>query len=336
MELDLAQLHSISRHPGIKAEVITRSEFINNACKNDDRYRAPLISLLVTFPMSIHSQVNTHRAFSRNSASTRAINIELQCAQVEANPFVPHRVYKNGKGMHSVVLCSPDETLEFQHKYRQAAMRAVEQVRDMSSLNVHKQHLGRMLIPFAWQTVIITATEFENFIAQRVGHDAQPEISDLAYAMLIAMSPYDTYNNRTIIVDPNDPESVNAWHIPFYSLSPHRSNTDDLLETILASMAKCARVSYANHGLDTSREADRRLDTKLIKDHHLSPVEHIALSLPRQHSGRKTPSYMFNLTKELREFFGTPEFVNPSSNFSNDWLQLRKIVPYEHNAWAKA
>ena len=53
-------------------------------------------------------------------------------------------------------------------------------------INLHKQLVNRMLEPFAWITVIITATEWANFFTQRTHEDAQPELKHIADLMLAA------------------------------------------------------------------------------------------------------------------------------------------------------
>ena len=47
-------------------------------------------------------------------------------------------------------------------------------------INLHKQLVNRILEPFAWITVIVTATEWANFFTQRTHEDAQPELKHIA------------------------------------------------------------------------------------------------------------------------------------------------------------
>ena len=64
----------------IKAEVLARS--INP--QGDE-----LITYLLVYPRFIHSELMTHRMFSRNSASSRAIPFERMVKMVEEDPFIP-------------------------------------------------------------------------------------------------------------------------------------------------------------------------------------------------------------------------------------------------------
>lgn len=58
-----------------------------------------LTTLEVTFPRFILAEVNTHRMFSRNSASSRAIPPEKQIERVMEHPFIPETFNTRVKGM---------------------------------------------------------------------------------------------------------------------------------------------------------------------------------------------------------------------------------------------
>ena len=62
---------------------------------NDDR----LTSLEVTLPRIMLAELNTHRVFSRNSASSRAIPTRKQLKMVMEEPFVPDIFGRNQPGM---------------------------------------------------------------------------------------------------------------------------------------------------------------------------------------------------------------------------------------------
>ena len=48
-----------------------------------------ITSFLLTYPRFIHSELMTHRMFSRNSASSRAIPFEKMVKMIEEDPFIP-------------------------------------------------------------------------------------------------------------------------------------------------------------------------------------------------------------------------------------------------------
>src|SRR5665811_381869 len=60
-----------------------------------------LTTLEVTFPRFVLAEFNTHRVFSRNSASSRAIPIVKQLRRVLEQPFVPLEFGSNQPGMQA-------------------------------------------------------------------------------------------------------------------------------------------------------------------------------------------------------------------------------------------
>ena len=48
-----------------------------------------ITTMLLTYPRFIHGEVLTHRMFSRNSASSRAIPFEKMYKMVAEDPFIP-------------------------------------------------------------------------------------------------------------------------------------------------------------------------------------------------------------------------------------------------------
>src|ERR1700722_20098868 len=74
----------------IKAKIIADSI---NPCGNR------LTTFVLEFPRMILAELNTHRMFSRNSASSRAIPFETMLKSVRENPFIPMRFQKEHKGM---------------------------------------------------------------------------------------------------------------------------------------------------------------------------------------------------------------------------------------------
>jgi hypothetical protein len=250
-----------SRHPGITARIVADSQ---GAGFGEIR----LTSVLVTFPLFIQAELNTYRVFSRNSASSRAIPDKVQIDAVRQRPFIPHRVYAKAKGMHSTQLLDPSLTALFQETYRQLSIAAANNAELLSETGAHKQHVGRILAPYAWQTVLITADEWENFFLQRLAEDAQPEINDLAWAIYQAME-----SSEPSVLKPGD------WHIPFDPGPEY-----DIVDRITFAVANCARVSYTKHGIESTLESCQTRVNKLLSDKHLSPFEHVAQYNPVNHN----------------------------------------------------
>ena len=132
-----------------------------------------ITTFLLTFPRIILAEFNTHRAFSRNSASSRAIPFKKMVESVENNPFIPIAWQKDHKGMQGTEYLdkvphggSSDEDFAYD-MWLEARDAAVENAKQLNNLGVTKQLCNRILEPYMWHTVICTATDYENFFKLR-------------------------------------------------------------------------------------------------------------------------------------------------------------------------
>ena len=250
-----------------------------------------LTTFEVTFPRIVLAEFNTHRALSRNSASSRAIPVERMIARVEADPFIPTYWGANQKGMQAEREIDSGHRVVAESLWRAAVEDAVLNARRLLALGVHKQLANRLLEPFMWQTVIVTATDYENFFALRNHPDAQPEIREVASRM---ESLY-----RTAIPVPVE---VGFWHMPLLddteALKADGYSEDELRRI---SVGRCARVSYLTHDGKRDPKADLDLYERLRFSGHMSPFEHVAMA-----GAEKVQS----------------------GNFTG-WVQLRKMVSGE-------
>jgi thymidylate synthase ThyX len=127
-----------------------------------------ITTMLVTFPRFILAELNTHRMFSRNSASSRAIPFEKMVKMVQEDPFIPIAWQKDHKGMQGTEYFTSDIDIEANEiKWNAAKERAIKTTISLHDLGVTKQLCNRLLEPFMWHTVIVTATEWENFFKLR-------------------------------------------------------------------------------------------------------------------------------------------------------------------------
>jgi thymidylate synthase ThyX len=225
-----------------------------------------LTTLEVTFPRFVLAEFNTHRMFSRNSASSRAVPTSKLLERVETDPVLPLEWGRNKAGMSADDLLSPEEESQARHVWLSARDGAVARARELVELKVHKQELNRVLEPFLWHTVIVTATEWENFFALRCAPTAQPEIRAAAVRMRDALA-----------AGTPAPVALGAWHVPLVQ-HDERQLPLDLQKKI--SAARCARVSYLTHEGKREIEKDVALYERLRHDRHLSPFEHVATPTP--------------------------------------------------------
>jgi thymidylate synthase ThyX len=225
-----------------------------------------LTTLEVTFPRFVLAEFNTHRSFSRNSASSRAVPTAKLIERAMADPAMPLEWGRNKAGMSASDLLPEEHAAEAMRVWLRARDDAASHARRLLELNVHKQELNRLLEPFLWHTVIVSATEWANFFELRCSPGAQPEIRTAALRMRDAM--------RASV-----PQRLEygQWHAPLIA-------ADELaleLETRRRiSAARCARVSYLTHQGTREIERDLELYDRLRNDGHLSPFEHVATPMP--------------------------------------------------------
>lgn len=276
----------------MKAEIIADS--INpKGCR--------LTTYILEYPRFIHAELLTHRVFSKNAASSRAIPIEKMIDQVMENPAMPVWWGKNQSGMQAkeeldnVIKSFVDPYLPSENDmmterglaerlWLRARDAAIIRVWELNKLGLHKQIANRILEPWFNIRVIISGTEFENFFALRAHPDAQPELQALAYLML------KEYNkSRPKLLQPGE------WHIPFgdnidsdrvfeeyvKKIPTHKVHLNSILEgKVKIAIARCARVSYFNYEGKDDYTADIKLCDRLFSSipRHLSPTEHVAQS----------------------------------------------------------
>lgn len=230
-----------------------------------------LTTFEVTFPRIVLAEFNTHRMLSRNSASSRAIPVEKRIAAVEADPFIPESFGRNQRGMQAGEALDGTEAAAAEHSWRVACRMAIGEARVLAGLGVHKQLANRLIEPFCWHTVIVSATEWRNFFGLRCHPAAQPEIRRIAEMM---RALYDASAPTRL--------HIGEWHLPLVSaeerveVAPHRLP--------LVSAGRCARVSYLTHDGRRDLAEDVRLANQLMADGHMSPFEHPAqaLAIPDQ------------------------------------------------------
>ncbi|MGW8180627.1 MAG: FAD-dependent thymidylate synthase, partial [bacterium] len=227
-------------------------------------FETPLWTLQLRYPRFIHSEFMTHRMFSRNASSSRAIPVSKMIEQVETDPAKPMKWGKNQPGMQASEELSPNEQVDAEVYWVGARDDALHWASHLLDLKVHKQIANRLLEPFQWIDVIVTATEWTNFFKLRNNPAAQPEMQQLAKTMLEAMT------KATLTkLDAGD------YHLPYVSTEERETLDEKTLVAI--SAARCARVSYRNH--DNSEPdigKDLELAQRLLEGPHASPFEHQA------------------------------------------------------------
>lgn len=280
-------------------------------------------TLLLRYPRFIHAEFMTHRVFSRNASSSRAIPVKTLIRDIRKDPAMPLHWGANQKGMQA--------HKELQGWKRKAAkglwlggmwvMTSIALLAD--KLGAHKQIVNRLVEPWSHINVLVTSTSWANFFALRDHPDAQPEIRALAIEMKAAM-------------DKSVPQVLKfgQWHLPFVlthteedGSQSYQVESDDgvwwgisLDEARKASVARSARTSYRLHdGSFPSLHKDLQLCDQLVGSEplHASPAEH-----------QCTPDYPFRSVSHPGEI---NEWAKPELHGNLEgYIQLRKTLPNEY------
>ena len=312
-----------------------------------------IVTWELEYPRIIHSELMTHRLFSRNAASSRAIPVKTLIEMVRQDPAYPERFGANKPGMqdhgidHDALVGAGYSALAW---WKLAGLSAARFAEELADAGYHKQVANRLLEPFQRMKTVLTATELENFWWLRVDADADPTIDALAAAMKESL-------------DKATPETLfpGEWHTPYvrhrYSLAQHdHSHLEprfdyvvddedgnevvvDVEEAKAISSSCCAQVSYRR--LNSTKDKALDIYGRLLSGAkvHASPFEHQA-----------TP--MQETCEEYSENYAGDCFVNVHwmidswekgiTHFSRDgrfwsgnmkgWIQHRQLLD-NHTKW---
>lgn len=274
------------------------------------------------YPRFIHAELMTHRVFSRNAASSRAIPTSKLVEIVRNNPVTPIFVGSNQPGMQAEKESEHKEI--FLEKWVELARYVADYVDELNKLNIHKQTINRLLEPFLPIKTLVTATDWENWFLLRDSEYAQPEIRELARSMKEEMEKYEY-------------KEVNApnWHLPYITEEDKayvKENYEDHYVEVLAflSASRCARVSYSLIPVSKkSIEDEIQKGIMLYKNKHMSPFEHQATPWLNTYQLRKF--YSENNMVDVVKWLTTPDSLAPrwldTRNFKG-WRQLRSFIEH--------
>lgn len=288
-----------------------------------------LITTQFKYPRFIHAEFMTHREFSRNASSSRAIPVAKMIEQVRNDPAMPIHWGANQPGMQADGEISGldkygnNKKELIQKRWHEAARMAASFAQEFADHGLHKQVANRILEPYQWMHVICTTAKTGNFMGLRKHKDAQPEIKHLAEIWDEALS------NST-------PQklALGEWHLPYITQDdvenvvsylqvgritrdmPRIEERFNLLAKL--SAARCARVSYLTHdGRVPSMINDLELFDRLAGSQpiHASPLEHQAC-----------PDYYDPRDHDFYEGWSSPEL---HGNLPG-WKQFRKMIAGEY------
>lgn len=291
----------------------------------------------------IHSELMTHRVFSRNAGSSRARPSQAIINQVRNDPWGPLHWGKNQPGMQAFEELSPEEIEEEKHQWRLDAICAAVIAQGKLDRGLHKQIVNRQLEPFTYIDVLVTSTQYANWFALRDEKGADPMIQDLAHRMRIE---YDM--SKPQLLQPGE------WHLPYieiqdfydvrdYLVKQHNirsePNEKQILEVLKkVSTARSARISYApfDGNGDIEKEIARHDALVVSQPVHASPAEHQATPDTMKFIPQGTDEEWQNYIAALKAgqhgkigFQRVFENTHLAGNLMPGWIQYRKTLKNE-------
>lgn len=245
-----------------------------------------IVTFELVYPRMVHSELMTHRMFSRNGASSRAIPISKVVEMVRSNMAEPSHWGKNQPGMQAREELTGFELAAVKDLWIEAANSAANYSEAMANLGAHKQVANRVTETYQWMKLVVTYTEGNNWFWLRDHTDADPTIHELASKMWAALTVHPAF-----VIHPGE------WHVPYvnrvrigselkyYTETWLGEDEHDIqylsIEDALAVSSSCsAQVSYRT--LDLSLSKAQMIYGRLVESEpvHASPFEHQATPIP--------------------------------------------------------
>lgn len=275
----------------------------------------------LVYPRMIHSELMTHRLFSRNAASSRAIPISAVIEQVRNNPAVPSHWGKNQPGMQARVELEGIELDACKAIWNDAMLSAVMHTERMTGINAHKQVANRILEPFVHMNTVLTATEFNNWWWLRDHDDADPTIHELAQVM---RAEYDSSEPLLL--------AHGEWHMPYVMwwrgendtqiFQDEDSNDISVEEALKISASCCAQVSYRKNDPSLAKAED--IYDKLVS---MEPVH----ASPFEHQAKCCASILEDINRNNHQWHEGITHIDRYGNWWSGnlkgWIQHRQLIP---------
>jgi len=282
---------------------------------------------ITTFEIEFHRfilpELLTHRLFSRNTSSSRAIPVLTQIKQVWNNPATPIYWGCNQAGMQANSELTGISKWFARTLWNTASKFAAILAYLTAKAKLHKQITNRILEPFVLVKMVLTATEFDNFFYLRCHKDAQPEIKELADKM------YTQYHKSN-----PTPLEIGEWHLPYIRRMPNfdlgileywafnYETKLSLEDAKLISASACAQVSY--RALDMTLDKAKLIYNRLITSAppHASPMEHQAT--PMEQPTQNIYEGKVHIEDGITHIDTS---ANAWSGNLKGWIQLRHLIP---------
>jgi hypothetical protein len=281
-----------------------------------------LATMEIEYPRVLLAEFNTHRVFSRNGKSSRAVPFKRMVDDLRKNFFSPLQWLQNQPGMVATEVMSPEDSADCDVIWEEAMADMIYHATRLNEKNASKQYVNRLLEPFGMTKTLVSSTRWGNFFKLRDHKDAVPEFQLLA-ALMKEQFDHGEFVERSA----HNP--IGGWHLPYISneeritvpmevelglfsdpreiptsvfgnmksliAPPDIGLTSPGMRTLLMMcVARCCRLSYGNFdGEPTTVEQDRATFLKLANDPlHASPMEHAAFpTIHRLHNPSVTGNF---------------------------------------------
>jgi thymidylate synthase ThyX len=261
---------------------------------------AEIWTLVLRYHRFIHPELMTHRKFSRNASSSRAVPAKRLLREAVKDTAVPLHWGANQAGMQASAELTGWRRWLAKVLWRSSCLSSAAHAWALIKLGLHKQVANRILEPYTHITVVVTTTNLGHFMNLRHHPAAQPEMRILAEYIYEA-----TKDHKPQFL------ATGEWHLPFVTTEEwmaYHQGVVDLVHLVAASTARAARTSYNNHdGTRPDLQKDWDLTEKLVSSGHWSPTEHQA----QAHADPKHISGNFDGYVQFRKMFSdeyVPEF----------------------------
>ena len=228
---------------------------------SENQFGDRLVTWELSYPRFVHAELMTHRVFSRNAASSRAIPTDKLIKLMIDDPAMPVYWGKNQSGMQAKEELSIEDQEWCKERILKGQKQMIELAQDLQERGLHKQIANRYIEPWMFIKIIMSTTEHDNWFALRAHEEAQPEIADIAFKM-----------KRIFAESKPNYLKDNEWHLPLLW------DKEDLIkegftakQLELICIGRCCRISYLTHDGKRDPNKDIQLAERILKSGHMSP-----------------------------------------------------------------
>lgn len=132
-----------------------------------DNFKNRVTSFVLNVPQIIVKELLRHRMFSFSSSSMRAIPFKKVLKNIKEDMFIPLAYQSHHKGMQGIKYLTKDDAKKAREQWINSGLKACDEAKRLYDLGVTKQLCSRLIEPFGFAKILVTATEYNNFFELR-------------------------------------------------------------------------------------------------------------------------------------------------------------------------